>query len=89
MADLLCISCGLPYLFAIALFFISAILRRQLEDNFGIEFSIIGSLVLAEPLFFLLNWLVSTKIGLLAGILGMIIGGIGYSYIFGSGGQGF
>lgn len=71
-------DCSMIWITWTALFFISAILRRQIGENLGQSFSLIGALALgivANIVFLYLPYIGGIKFAVLAGIIGVVIGG--------------
>jgi hypothetical protein len=69
-------DCSLLYIVMILLFFLAAIFRKQVAENLGIDFTLIGSTALAEGAFIIIIILFSSmKWGFLAGLIGLLIGG--------------
>lgn len=71
-------TCSIIYLVAIAAFFLSAILRKAVSDNFSMSFSVIGGTVLGiilELVFFYLPFVGGVKASVLGAIIGIAAGG--------------
>jgi len=80
-------STAVTVLIMVALFFIGAILKRQLADLAGYEdFNLISAVIVSELLFILIAYFFTTKIAFLVGIVGLIVGGVGVGMVFGEGG---
>lgn len=83
-------ECSINLLAYAGIFFISAILRRQLVDNSDIDFSMIGGTVLGIAAYALILLIFSNqKWSFLASLGGIIIGGFFGGTILGSGGDAF
>lgn len=73
----------------VLLFFIVAIARKWLGEEMGLNFSFLWALVLSlVPYFLVITIFGSAKIAMLVGIIGLLIGGFGVGYLFGSGSDG-
>jgi len=73
----------------IGLFFLSAILSRQLADLADIEFSMIGATAGGVLLFFIIMTIFGNlQFGILSGLLGVVIGGFVGAQFLGGGGDG-
>jgi hypothetical protein len=74
----------------ILIFFLSAILRKQLDNFANLEFNLIGATALGEIAFIIFIYVThSLKWGFLAGLIALIIGGFVGARIFGGGEGGF
>ena len=73
----------------ILLFFLGAVMRRQLfEGMLGMDFSLIGATIGGELVFIISLFLLSQKFAFLLGLIALIIGGILGAQIFGDSGGG-
>lgn len=71
-------DCSLVYLIAIFIFFISAMLRKAINEQTGIPFSVIGATILGiilQLVFFYLPFVGGIKFMVLGGIIGLVAGG--------------
>ena len=77
-------GCSVLWVMMIVLFFIAAIIRKQAEDIFDYSFSLIGALVAGELLFIILYLITdAVKWGFIAGLVGVLAGGILTGLFFG------
>ena len=77
-------GCTLFYFAAVVIFFLSAIMRKQLGELIGIDFSMWGGLIIGE-LTLIISMLIlgNLKWAALVAILGMFVGGFFLAPIFG------
>lgn len=77
-------DCSLIWLVWIFTFFITAVLRKQVNDNLGTPFSLIGGTVLGIGLsigLLYVPWIGGVKLSVLGAIIGIIAGGFGGALI--------
>ena len=90
MSNPICIGtwdCSINLLAYAGIFFISAILRRQLVDNADMDFSLIGGTILGIAAYVIILLIFSSqKWSFLVSLLGIIIGGFFGGALLGSGG---
>jgi len=83
-------DCSLAWMAMIGLFFLGAILRKQVSELMDMEFSLIGG-VSASTITFIILFLIfhSLQWSSLAGLLALILGGFLLGPLIGGGGGGF
>lgn len=77
-------DCIVARLVMIVLFFVAAIIRKQVEDNFGIDFNLIGATGVGLIVYTLIiTFTGSIGASFLLGIVGILVGGFGAGAFFG------
>lgn len=83
-------ACSMVWIVMVVLFFIAAILRRQLSDLLNINFSMIGGTILGELSFIIFSYIFTgLKFPFLLGVVGVFAGGFLGSIWDSSGEEGF
>jgi len=92
MYQVLCLGtfdCSVNIFVMIGLFFLSAILSKQLTELADIEFSMIGATAIGVIMFFVIMTIFGNlRFGVLSGLIGIVIGGFVGAQFLGSGGGG-
>lgn len=82
-------DCSVNWIIMVLIFFIAAIVRKQLFDNvLDMEFNLWGAAGLGEVLFFVMLFILPLKFAFLIALGGILIGGIFAGRFFGGGGDG-
>jgi len=90
MTNPLCIGtwdCSLNIIIMVVIFFVVAILRKQLSEGLDTDFSMIGGTVLGELVFIILMFVLSNqKLSFIGGLVGVLVGGFLGGQFLGDGG---
>jgi hypothetical protein len=70
-------DCSMLYIVMVALFFVTAIMRRQIVDLMDMEFSLIGGAIAAELTFIIVIIIThSLKWSFVIALIGALVGGV-------------
>lgn len=74
------IDCSIVWIIWIMIFFAGAMLRKQINDNLSVSFSLIGATVVGiilQIVVLYIPWIGGVKWSILGAIVGILIGGFG------------